>query len=101
MAIKNGIILELFPPLSWSESDIRIALEIQEAADEDELANFTQDELTFLAKAVAHYMGTPPASWAGRFSVDTDIDKEDPMENGRYVIDMDYPEHLEPPASLR
>lgn len=103
MTEKNGIVLDLFPPTTWDEESIRIALEIQEAADEPEGWGFSEDELTFLAKCVAYYMRKPASEWGEAFEIDDTIDTsgEDPTEDGRFVICMDYPEHLEPPASLR
>lgn len=101
MAVEDGILLGLFPPVSWDEEGVRLALEIQEAADGEDGGGYSDDELTFLARCVTHYMSLDPSQWGHSFSIDTQIDPTDPNEDGRFVIEMDYPAHLEPPASLR
>jgi hypothetical protein len=101
MTTDEGIILDLFPPLGWGEEDIRTALEIAEEVDGDNNWGFTLEDMAYLAKAISYYMNTPPAEWQGRFEMDSGINQRDPHEDGRYVIDMSYPSHLEPPSTLR
>ena len=100
MARVNGIILELFPPLSWDEHGVRTALEIVDLTDDEEVIGYTDEELTFLSKSIEHYMNIAASEWGESFEVDTDIDFDDPNENGRFVVNMDFPPHLEPPASM-
>jgi hypothetical protein len=103
MVVERSITLDLFPPTSWEEDSIVEALEIQEEADRprDEQWDFTQEEMRYLARCIRFYMKeVPPEEWVDRFMVDTEIDFDDPHEDGRYVIGMVYPDHLEPPASL-
>lgn len=101
MAVENGIVMDLFPPMAWDEESVRVAIEIQEAADGEEGWGFSGEELTFLARSISYYMGIDPGEWAGSFEIESEIDPEDPNEDGRFVINMTYPGHIEAPASLR
>ncbi len=101
MTSQDRITIDLFPPFSWDEAGILFALEVQEAADGAEGWGFNDDELRFLAQAVAYYMGKDPDERAGLFEIYTEIDPEDPDQDGRFLIQMTSPPHLEPSASLR
>lgn len=101
MKREDGIILDLFPPISWKPEDIKTALEIQMAADGEDGWQFTEAEIAYLSLAVSRYMTAPTETWGENFSVDAELDFDDPTEDGRIIIDMVYPEDMEPPASLR
>lgn len=100
---SGGILLDIFPPLSWDEKGVALALEITNETDPPgESWGFTDEEIRFLASCVAYYRANiPEDQWGDNFSISLDVDPEDPDEDGRIVIDMAYPPHLEPPASLR
>jgi hypothetical protein len=98
-----GIILDLFPPLSWNEQDIITSLEIAEDADKETGTGwgFLPEDMAYLAKIIAYYKRKPPSEWGEDFEIDTDINFDDPMEDGRFIINMRFPEDMEPPSGLR
>lgn len=100
MTRNKGIILDLFPPLSWDEEGITTALQTQEEADGEEGWDFSEEEIRYLAKVIAYYRSLPKREREPSFIADGEVDFDDPYEDGRIVIDMAFPDHLEPPASL-
>lgn len=103
MEKQNGIIIDLFPPTDWSEESVVLALQIQEGVDSESSQDwqFSSEEIAYLAKCISYYMGLSPELWGDNFMVDDEIDFDDPETNGRIIIDLSYPSHLEAPASLR